>query len=195
MTAEDAQKDALQRVVERIRRLAEQRAARLENREQKFASQSVESMLQDVDVLTQIFSNDKKLRMWVESVIRIDRDGTIRLLDGAKHRAEVSDFWHSNSDGLLYLARALLAAFIIGVLAPKDSALQAELEKLHEKFDRRLKARRETAAAIKKRVWQMHDNGRSAQQIVGDLAKEKPPIKRSQSWVYDTIKKRSSSEF
>src|SRR6516225_9943486 len=94
MTTEDAQKDALQRVVERIRRLAEQRAARLENREQKFASQSVESMLQDVDVLTQIFSNDKKLRMWVESVIRIDRDGTIRLLDGAKHRAEVSDFWH-----------------------------------------------------------------------------------------------------
>jgi hypothetical protein len=89
--------------------------------------------------------------------------------------------------GAVHLHCALSAAFAIGSLAAKHPALQAELAKLREKLDAPLKVRQDKAAEIKKLVWQMHDSGRTPQQIKGDLAAEEPPIERSLSWIYAMI--------
>jgi hypothetical protein len=95
------------------------------------------------------------------------------------------------SDGdVEHLERELLSAIRLSRLAPKD--LQAELEKLREKTFAPLKARQDRANEIKKRVWRLHDSGRTAQEIQGDLAAEKPPIERSLSWIYATIAERNT---
>ena len=96
----------------------------------------------------------------------------------------------ASDDNVGHVERELLCLFGSGRLAAKD--WQAELEKLREKTSAPLKARRDRANEIKKRVWQLRDSGRTAQEIQGDLAAEKPPIKRSLSWIYATIKERNT---
>jgi hypothetical protein len=96
----------------------------------------------------------------------------------------------ASDDNVGHVERELLCAFRLGSLAPKD--LQAELEKLREKTFAPLKARQDRANEIKKRVWQLRDSGRTAQEIQADLAAEKPPIERSPSWIYATIAERNT---
>ena len=96
----------------------------------------------------------------------------------------------ASDDDVAHLERELLCAFRSASLAPKD--VQAELEKLREKTFAPLKARRDRANEIKKRVWQLHDSGSTAKEIQGDLAAEKPPIERSPSWIYETIAERNT---
>jgi hypothetical protein len=95
--------------------------------------------------------------------------------------------------GAYDLHQALLMAVHVASLVSNDPALQAELEKLREKSNAPLKARQEAAIKAKKLVWQMHDNGRTAQEIQGDLAAEEPPTERSLSWIYATIAERGST--
>jgi hypothetical protein len=124
------------------------------------------------------------------------RETVIAVLNRAKRREEkrAADWGAlaekaqtASDDDVAHLERELLYDF----RSPKD--VQAELEKLREKTFAPLKARRDRANEIKKRVWQMHDNGRTAKEIQGDLAAEGPPIKRSLSWIYATIAERSST--
>jgi hypothetical protein len=98
-----------------------------------------------------------------------------------------------NPSGAYDLHEALAMTVHVVSLVSNDPALQAELEKLREKSNAPLRARQEAAIKVKKLVWQMHDNGRTAQKIRGDLAAEEPPIERSLSWIYATIAERSST--
>jgi hypothetical protein len=95
--------------------------------------------------------------------------------------------------GAYDLHQALLMAVHVVSLLSNDQALRVELEKLREKSNAPLKARQEAAIKVKELVWQMRDNGRTAQEIQGDLAAEGPHIERSLSWIYATIAERSST--
>jgi hypothetical protein len=96
--------------------------------------------------------------------------------------------------GVVHLQNTLLAAVHIVSLVSNDPALQAELAKLREKLDARLKARQDKAAEIKKPVWQLQDSGRTAKEIEGDLAKTGPRFERSRGWIYETIAERKRGE-
>jgi hypothetical protein len=167
------EEDLIDLIVEHLRRHAEESAASLENDEQKTALKNIESLRRDVDDLLKIFSKDKKLRMWVDSVISPpDRDGKIRLLDGAKRHLQVSDFWGSNSGGTTYLAGALWAAFTIGGLVPEDPHLKAEKARIEQRLRKAF-----TAPALAKR-WPGSDEKIAKlaemceQMTVGQIAQE-----------------------
>jgi hypothetical protein len=141
-TKEDVRADLLDLVVEHLRRHAKKNA---------LALKSIKWLPEDVDNLLKIFSKDKKLRMWVDSVISPpDRNGKIRLVDGAELRQHhVSDFWDDNSGGTTYLAGALWAAYTIGGLAPKDKAEKTRIEQILVEA-RATKAEKQRPAVIEK---------------------------------------------
>jgi hypothetical protein len=95
-------------------------------------------------------------------------------------------------NGVVHLQTVLIAALDLGGHALKSPMLRAQVEKLQKLIARGLEARQQNAIEIKKLVWQMDDNGRTPQQIQGDLLAKK--IKRSPSWIYATINERKSTE-